>query len=102
MREIEKIQKLISLVQSDSEKREIIQAEETLSNAFHTMLGQTQEYLTIGAKPVSGPIGIKEALSRLKHSGDIYGIEFPSLDNKRDLLMYTITYAKQIIFDDEL
>lgn len=101
MREIEKIQKLIGLAQSESEKGEIIRAEAALANAFHTILGQTKEYLTNEVKPKEEPIGIKEALSILKHYGVEYGVEFPNIDNKHDLLMYIITYAKQVIFDSE-
>lgn len=46
------------------------------------------------------PTSLPHALS-LKHYGDVYGIEFPEYNDKRDMLMYVITYARQIIYDTD-
>ena len=101
MLEIEKIQKLIEIAKTETEKEEIRNAEEGLANAVHKMFGSTQEYLTEGKKPEKEPVGLSKALTVLKHYGDIYGVEFPEFETKQDAVMYVITYAGQIIFGRE-
>lgn len=103
MLEIEKIQKLHKLVQTEDQKNEIKQAEEILENAFRDMIEQTREYLINGSAERIDSANIAYALSVLKRYGDAYGVEFTECNDKRDTLMYVITYARQIIYgaDDE-
>lgn len=101
MLEIEKIQKLHKLVQTEDQKNEIKQAEEILTNTFRNMIGQTREYLINGSAEKIDPTSIAYALSILKRYGDVYGIEFTEYNDKRDMLMYVITYGRQIIFDTD-
>lgn len=95
--EMEKMQFLLQLAESQAEKDVITGAIETLRASFHALIFGASEAIK-HSTPATVPLAdAHQALQQLHRLGKQYGVAFPQADTPRDVRAYLVRWGTEMM-----
>lgn len=101
MDEMKKLTELMQCTTGTPDGKAVFEAMETLNHGVDQLLERTKAFLT-GEKPPKVEVTEqKQALAELHRIGAAHSIDIPALTDDREVMMYLVTMAKEVIFGGE-